>query len=944
MKRMDALFSPSRTYVFVPAIMGVGVLFWLASELRELVRAGRDTSLEKRAAIYGAGTARLTMAVPGELSAEERGLRPRPVYAILATVLCVGGVYVAIGSAANYFRAGGYVANIAWLLAVAIVTSLVATFYGVIAGVAFVQYQHPPTSIRRVLTNSLLTVPPSNGGAGGASWRVWAVFSASTAGAALLTMVVAISPHVVESFDSAVTAMLDGAVNHTWWVASDWIYRKEVVVPLAVLAGLAAMRCRVLLMGYGIATAAGFALSVALRDVVDRARPVNDILNTFDSYPSGHVTQSVLIAGLLPLAIATLTGRKRVILPMTLILGLAAVASAVGRVAVNLHWPTDVIGGALIGVALVSGVRLMIDTPSSHAGCRGCHWAPQPESSTPRGVIPLTMTSAQVIRLLAHLSAVVMALTLAVLAMTVGVPSNPDGTLLGAHIDGPVQLGLAGVLSLGALLAWKWDAAGAVVIAIAATGLGILAAMEYEPRYAILLTAGAMVPAVLLWLSWQHRRTAAELVTLAVVTLMLLVGTWAGATRVYDRYFGPTHPESSAPALPVDRVEWMWSGGLSARGITVVARLAPGYDTAALRLTGPGDRAVLSEPGDTDSDRIVRVSTDQLEPGTDYTYALVVDGQADSTRGVGKFRTPADGAMSFRFAVGSCARVGSNGAVFDAIAAEDPLFYLELGDLHYGNIESDSRAQFLAAFQMVLTRPGQAALYRQTPVSYIWDDHDFGGNDATASSAGASSARSVFREVVPSYPFALDGPIAQAYTVGRVRFVLTDSRSEAASDSVLGEQQRRWLIDEITASSKTHAVVVWGSSIPWIGEPAEGADSWAGRPAERREIANAIATAGVDNLVMVAGDAHMVAIDDGTNSDYSDDGGGGFPVLQAAALDRPGSVKGGPYSDGMFPGAGQYGIVDIADSGADVTVTLTGKRWDGTVLVTRQFTYPGLVS
>ncbi|MFW2334417.1 hypothetical protein, partial [Ilumatobacter sp.] len=90
----------------------------------------------------------------------------------------------------------------------------------------------------------------------------------------------------------------------------------------------------------------------------------------------------------------------------------------------------------------------------------------------------------------------------------------------------------------------------------------------------------------------------------------------------------------------------------------------------------------------------------------------------------------------------------------------------------------------------------------------------------------------------------------------------------------------------------------------------------------------------VDNLVMVSGDAHMVAIDDGTNSAYASDGGGGFPVLHAAALDRPGSVKGGPYSEGAFPGPGQYGKIEITDDGgATIGVRLSGSDWEGTELV-----------
>ncbi len=65
----------------------------------------------------------------------------------------------------------------------------------------------------------------------------------------------------------------------------------------------------------------------------------------------------------------------------------------------------------------------------------------------------------------------------------------------------------------------------------------------------------------------------------------------------------------------------------------------------------------------------------------------------------------------------------------------------------------------------------------------------------------------------------------------------------------------------------------------------------------------------------------------------------GFPVLHAAALDRPGNVKGGPYSNGEFPGGGQYGMVDIVDDGDGILVTLSGHTWDGDELVAQTFSF-----
>ena len=119
---------------------------------------------------------------------------------------------------------------------------------------------------------------------------------------------------------------------------------------------------------------------------------------------------------------------------------------------------------------------------------------------------------------------------------------------------------------------------------------------------------------------------------------------------------------------------------------------------------------------------------------------------------------------------------------------------------------------------------------------------------------------------------------------------------------------------------------------------AAGRDDWGGYAEQRRRIADVIAANKVDNLVMLAGDAHMVAIDDGSNSDYSSGGGAGFPVLQAGALDRPGSVKGGPYSEGAYPGAGQFGVVSVDDDGSRVVLTLEGRDWTNRELVSLSVT------
>ena len=51
---------------------------------------------------------------------------------------------------------------------------------------------------------------------------------------------------------------------------------------------------------------------------------------------------------------------------------------------------------------------------------------------------------------------------------------------------------------------------------------------------------------------------------------------------------------------------------------------------------------------------------------------------------------------------------------------------------------------------------------------------------------------------------------------------------------------------------------------------------------------------------MIAGDAHMIAYDDGTNTDYAEGGGAGFPLMHSAPMAQVASYKGGPFSHGCY--------------------------------------------
>jgi len=341
------------------------------------------------------------------------------------------------------------------------------------------------------------------------------------------------------------------------------------------------------------------------------------------------------------------------------------------------------------------------------------------------------------------------------------------------------------------------------------------------------------------------------------------------------------------------------------------------------------------------SGNTVTLSVQGLKPDTDYFYGVEVAGVLRTEPiSRGKLHTFPLGRGSFKIAFASCSDFRkADQSAFDAIQAERPLLFIHMGDLHYIDTDSTNPDDYRANYDAVLNHPVQSALYRSVPLAYMWDDHDFCGNDSDGTMVGRDTARLVYKERTPHYPIAsAGGTMAQAFTVGRVRIIMTDLRSgsvaptakESASKTHLGTTQKAWFKQElINARDAGFPLVLWVCTDPWIADPLLGDDSWAGFATERTEIANFIRDNHIDNVAVLSGDMHGLAYDDGTHSDYATGGGAPLTVLHAASLTHTGAPKGGPYTAGPFMNGQQYGILEVFDSGGpSVACRFTGKRVD----------------
>ncbi len=520
----------------------------------------------------------------------------------------------------------------------------------------------------------------------------------------------------------------------------------------------------------------------------------------------------------------------------------------------------------------------------------------------------------------------------------------------GSAFDIDIRPIFTGFFIVSVIVALKWEIVGGALAAFAGAALITFATRQLVTTHAVIVIALLLIPAIC-WLLIDLAELSPRRAVAGVAAMVIMAGAGlVTGQMVYDHFWGPTHPNSTVAMLPASPVQWVWSGAVTATSAEVRARPSGEYSSVRIAVSTSSDLSIAGRLEARDgAGRVVGFEITGLQPDTLYHYAVEIDGELDTTR-AGQFRTFPEGAASYTVAIGSCARVGSNGQVFDTIRELDALFYLIAGDLHYGDNGRNDIARYQEVMDLTLALPAQAALYQQTPIAYMWDDHDYGGNDSDGNSPSRQAAMAAYREHVPSYGLSGDeSAIYQAFTVGRVRFILTDARSardltnEDSSDAVsmLGAEQKAWFKAELLDSSRSHELVVWLNPVPWVAEEEGGADHWGGYTVERRELADHIADNEIDNLLMIGGDAHMVAIDDGTNTDYSSDGYPGFPLIHAAALDRPGSVKGGPYSEGSSGAGGQFATLEILDTGDTITVEMRGLTWTGEEIMSLVFTTPG---
>ncbi len=230
-----------------------------------------------------------------------------------------------------------------------------------------------------------------------------------------------------------------------------------------------------------------------------------------------------------------------------------------------------------------------------------------------------------------------------------------------------------------------------------------------------------------------------------------------------------------------------------------------------------------------------------------------------------------------RIAFGSCANQNAELPVLYKIAELNPDVFCWLGDNIYGDTHDMKVLQ--RKYSSLGCRPEFRSLNQQSHFLAVWDDHDYGQNDAGKEYSQKEASKNIFLDFwgeplsserwnhAGTYHSETFGPEGQ-----RVQFIMLDTRffrdpllpangapwknayrpNEDSTVTILGQEQWLWLEQTLLEPAEIRIVM---SSIQF-GISYHGFEAWANMPHEKQRFLDLIASTQAEGVLIISGDMH----------------------------------------------------------------------------------------
>ena len=273
-----------------------------------------------------------------------------------------------------------------------------------------------------------------------------------------------------------------------------------------------------------------------------------------------------------------------------------------------------------------------------------------------------------------------------------------------------------------------------------------------------------------------------------------------------------------------------------------------------------------------------------LEPGTIYEYEVMVDDENQEfkfplefdTEPLWDFRTDPP---AFSIAMGSCTYIneeaydrpgspyGGDYQIFKSIESQKPDAMLWLGDnIYLRDADWWTRSGYIHRYTHTRSIEEMQALMASCNNYAIWDDHDFGPNDASGSWIHRDMALEMFKLFWPNPSFGYrDMPCTfSAFNYRDCDFVMMDNRfyrseqSEEHPEQIFGTQQIDRMIDLLKQSHAPFKFVLTGGQFLNSAQVFENHSNY---EEERDYILKRLNDEDIKNVIFISGDRHHSEVD-----------------------------------------------------------------------------------
>ncbi|HAE11047.1 MAG TPA: hypothetical protein DCG39_05315 [Opitutae bacterium] len=311
-----------------------------------------------------------------------------------------------------------------------------------------------------------------------------------------------------------------------------------------------------------------------------------------------------------------------------------------------------------------------------------------------------------------------------------------------------------------------------------------------------------------------------------------------------------------------------------------------------------------------------------------------------------------------RIAFGSCLKQTRPQPIWESVLKANPDVFVLLGDNIYGDTrDMDKLKSKWEAFGAI---PGFAKIRSQSRILAVWDDHDYGENDAGREYPKKAESQEAFldflgepedsrrRQTPGIYDSLTLGPVGK-----RVQFILLDTRyfrtalmrapvwekgkgpyapNQSKEAGILGETQWKWLEKTLGEPAE---IRILASSIQVLST-THGWETWGNFPRERKRLLDLLAKTGKSGIIVLSGDRHSAEI-----SKLADP----FPTplldVTASAMNqrqRPGKEE-NPYRMGEKYFDENFGLLEIDWSGEAPRVKVEIRNLEGKAVIETGLSY-----